>query len=668
MEHRADRQGAAYARTTRRREHEGGRLPLLRLAIVVGVSILSLRLFTLQVLSASFYKALATGQHTLYEELVPRRGKILVRDFGDDEEFPVATVAPRGVVYADPRKVQNPVELSLQLAGILGMQGADEYDRLRSIEEMRAQGRFDDAAALAKLVLEGRGKGAVMKAIELANADGSTSSHEVLDAQATLSAFDAEMKAAPNPLGGLIARLSKKDDPYEPVARNVTEEQLALIDKLNAPGIAYMVENARTYPETDFGGQVTGFYGKDADGNARGMYGLEGYFDSFLNGKPGTLLANRDRTGSVIGIGQREFAPAIDGGDLLLTIDRTLQIVACGILKQGVQRYNADSGALVIMEPSTGRILAMCGVPDFDPAAYGDVKNAAAYNNPTIFTPYEPGSIFKPVTIAAALDSGAITPHTLFNDTGEVKIDDFTIRNASDHVFGTVDMVTALEESVNTAMVFAMRKTGRDVFADYIRKFGFGELSGIPLKTEVAGNIDSLDKKAEVYAATASFGQGITTTPLQIATAYSAIANDGQLMKPQIIEEQRYPDGTVEHMTPEPVRQVISPESAKTLSAMMVSVVEEGHGKRAGVPGYYIAGKTGTAQIAENGKYSATRFNGSFAGFGPVENPRFVMVVKIENPKSGVIFAESTAAPIFGEIAAFMMKYYGVPPTRTIGP
>jgi cell division protein FtsI/penicillin-binding protein 2 len=229
-------------------------------------------------------------------------------------------------------------------------------------------------------------------------------------------------------------------------------------------------------------------------------------------------------------------------------------------------------------------------------------------------------------------------------------------------------MIEVLEESINTGMVWVMRQLGRDQLRNYIHAFGFGKTTGIELKTEVGGKISSLDQSSEVYAATAAFGQGITVTPLQIAAAYAAIANDGKLMKPYIVAQKRYADGTVEETRPEFVRQVISPATATTLGAMLVSVVEYGHGRKAAVPGYYLGGKTGTAQIAKNGVYSETEFNGSFAGFGPVQDPAFAMVVKIENPKEGVIYAESTAAPIFGEIADFLLEYYGVPQDRPLEP
>jgi cell division protein FtsI/penicillin-binding protein 2 len=633
--------------------------------------VIIVRLFTLQVLSATFYKTLAEGQYSLYEELVPERGRIYVRDHDDMTEYPVATAAPRAFVYADPRKVTDPIALGKDIARILKLEGLEEYERFAMVEQLRAAGRITEVMELENLIRQARLAKTEAEAKEAGLDPAPTADSAIPDplvAGVTTEPVPAlePLTLEGNQVAALIARLSKVDDPYEPVARNVTDEQLDLLKTLETEALDYVIEGARSYPEPGFGGQVLGFLGRQEDGQPVGLYGLEGYFDDFLSGQAGKLYSQTDVSGRFIGVGDRSLKPAIDGGDLLLTIDRTLQVEVCDILSRGVEKFKADSGTAVILEPSTGRVLAMCGAPDFYPQTYAEVEDASVYNNTAIFSAYEPGSIFKPITMAAALDVGAVTPESRFTDPGSVTIDEFTIRNAADKVFGNVSMIEVLEESINTGMVWVMRQMGRDNLKDYIHAFGFGEQTGIELKNEVAGTVASLEEKAEVYPATASFGQGITVTPLQIATAYAALANGGKLMRPYIVEEMRYPDGTVERTEPHEVRQVISPSSATTIGAMLVSVVEYGHGKKAGVPGYYIAGKTGTAQIARNGVYSATEFNGSFAGYGPVHDPKFSMIVKIENPKDGVIYAESTAAPVFGEIAAFLLEYYNIAPERAI--
>ncbi|KKW29397.1 MAG: Peptidoglycan glycosyltransferase [Candidatus Uhrbacteria bacterium GW2011_GWD2_52_7] len=642
----------------------GRRLSALRFFFVGFCGVIVIRLFILQVVSASFYTALAEGQYSLYEELVPERGEIYVKDEGDETEYSAATDEPRAFVFADPRRVTDPKTTAIRIARALGWEGIEDYEHQQLIAELAAAGRNDEVAALLAIDQEQCAQEDESQAESLATADEGVDDVTVAD---PVPPCVTEASDEQNQVTQLIERLSKQDDPYEPVARNVEQSALDRLLELEIDGLSYVLEDARAYPERGLGGHLFGFVGRDEEGKPVGRYGLEGYFEDFLAGSAGSLYSQADGAGRWIGVGDRSFAPAIDGGDLLLTIDRHVQYTACGMLRNAVERFSADGGALVIVEPSTGAIIAMCGAPDFEPSEYAQVDDISVYNNPTIFTAYEPGSIFKPFTLAAGIDSGAITPNTLFTDTGSVRLDDRTIRNAADHVYGLVDMTTALEESVNTAMVYAMMQTGKDVFTEYVRNFGFGTITGVTLNSEVAGTTESLDKSGDIFAATASFGQGITVTPLQVAMAYAAIANGGVLMEPYVVEEMRYPDGTVEAQTPTKVRQVISSTTATTVAAMLVSVVEEGHGKRAGVPGYWIAGKTGTAQIAKNGVYSATEFNGSFAGFGPVQDPRFAMIVKIENPKSeNILYAESTAAPVFGEIADYLLEYYAVAPDRPV--
>lgn len=465
----------------------------------------------------------------------------------------------------------------------------------------------------------------------------------------------------------LEARLDQPADPYEPIAREVSEEKLARILALDLPGVYYIRESSRLYPEPAMGGHVIGFLGTNEDGSVSGKYGIEGFFDGDLAGVPGSLMSERDVAGRLIAVAKRELVSAVDGADILLTIDRTIQYKACSALKDTVQKHGADGGSVVIVVPQTGHILAMCGMPDYDSNIYNEVESINIFNNPAIFAAYEPGSIFKPFTMAAAVDVGAVEPKTTFTDTGSVLVDGWykPIGNAQGKVYGTVDMTTVLEESINTGMIFSMRQMGMDVFETYVKKFGFGVGTGVELETEADGDVSSLDKDAEIYAATASFGQGISVTPLQIAMAYAAIANGGVLKSPIIVDEIRRADGTVEKRVSRDVAQVIDSKTARTIAAMLVSVIEHGHGKRAAVPGYYIAGKTGTAQVARTSGigYEEDNTIGSFAGFGPVEDPKFAMVVRIDNPKD-VVWAESTAAPLFGEIAEFLLQYFGVAPVR----
>jgi cell division protein FtsI/penicillin-binding protein 2 len=467
----------------------------------------------------------------------------------------------------------------------------------------------------------------------------------------------------------LEERLDQPKDPYEPIKHEVPDDLLNKLIERDLPGIQYVRELTRLYPEPSMSGHVIGFIGSDEDGKKAGRYGIEGYFDSLLAGTPGMLRSERDIAGRLIAVGDRSIKPAVNGADIVLTIDRTIQFKACSALKESVKKHGADGGSIIVVEPSTGKIFAMCGAPDFDPNNYSKIESIDQLNNPAIFYAYEPGSVFKPITMSAAIDTGAVTPSTRFTDTGSVMVDGWSkpIGNAEGKVYGEVDMTQVLEDSINTGMIFSMRQMGTDVFVDYVKRFGFGKKTGIELETEMPGNTVSLDKKSEIYPATATFGQGMTVTPMQVVMAYAAIANGGVLKKPLIVDEIRYDDGTVEKRLPEDIAQVIDEKTSRMLGAMLVSVIERGHGKRAGVSGYYIAGKTGTAQVAKTDGigYSQDNTIGSFAGFGPVEDPKFAMVVRIDNPRD-VVWAESTAAPLFGEMAQFLLQYFEVPPIRNL--
>jgi len=349
----------------------------------------------------------------------------------------------------------------------------------------------------------------------------------------------------------------------------------------------------------------------------------------------------------------------------VLTLDRTIQYVACKMLREGVERYDADGGSLVIIEPKTGAVIAMCNAPDFDPNMYNQVEDISVYNNSAIFTAYEPGSVFKPLVMASALDMGAVTPTTTYEDTGEVQVDEYTIRNSDLKSYGMQTMTEVLEKSLNTGMVFVMRQMGEEALRGYVERFHFGTLTGIELDTESPGTVDSLYEQAESYYATASYGQGITVTPLQLTAAYAALANGGLLMRPYIIEEMRGSDGSVQETVPTPVEQVVSKKSATTIGAMLVSVVENGYGEHAAVDGYYIAGKTGTAQVARLGGlgYQENATIATFSGFGPIEEPAFAMTVVLNRPKT-TTWAADTSTYIWGDVAEFLLQYLEIAPTR----
>lgn len=464
----------------------------------------------------------------------------------------------------------------------------------------------------------------------------------------------------------ILARLTKPGDIYEPLAHGLTDEERARIERLSLPGIRFADEELRYYPERRVGSHLTGFVGYVGD-QRKGQYGIEGQYEATLAGKAGTLQTERDAAGFEIAIGNRALQAASDGSDIILTIDRTIEYQACSKLDAWVLQHGASQGSLVILNPKTGAILALCGTPDFDPNDYGAEKDITVFANPVISSTYEPGSVFKPMTMAAALDLGRVTPETTYEDTGEVRIGKYTIKNSDSKAHGVQTMMKVLEESLNTGAIFAVQQIGNQPFFDYVKAFGFGTTTGVGLPGEEAGNISSLKQDKDIYSATASYGQGITVTPLQLAAAYAAIANQGKLMKPYVVEEILHADGRQEKTEPTVVRQVVTPRTATTLGAMLVNVVRKGHGQRAGVPGYFVAGKTGTAQVPYKDRrgYEPGVTIGTFAGFAPVHDPQFVMVVRVDRPKD-VQFAESSAAPLFGQLAEFLLHYFEVPPQETV--
>lgn len=608
------------------------RLLAFRWFFVLLFGVVVFRLFTLQVVNAEFYTQLASGQHSFYQELFAERGSVYVQEWNSGDTYLAATNAPKAFVYADPRQIEDPAYAAEAIGKIL------DYEIITSDEKLEQ--------LLDTLTLDGDG----------------VAIGETEDVQEELEAIES----GPTDYEVLLTRLSKSDDPYEPIIRGLSEEKLEQILDLELAGIHYILEKERSYPEENIGGHILGFVGKNSEGEKVGRYGVEGYFDDFLAGQDGYIDSDTDSTGRWIGVGSRVFEPAVHGGDLVLTVDRNIQYYACQALAKGVERFDADGGTVVIIEPSTGAVIAMCSVPDFDPNTYNEVEDISVYNNIALQS-YEPGSVFKPLIMAAGIDQGVVSPNTIYEDTGAEKIDQYTIRNSDLKAYGWQTMTEVLEKSLNTGMIYVMRQMDFASFKKYVEWFGFGSLSGIELGGESAGDISSLEKQHELYYATASYGQGITATPLQLASAYGALANDGVLMEPYIVEEERFSNGDVEETKPTAVRQVISKKTATTVGAMMVSVIENGHGTLAQVPGYYLAGKTGTAQVAaEDGQgYATDHTKATFAGFGPVDDPKFAMVLMLDRPRA-TPWAADTAAPIWGEIAEYMLQYFEVIPRRSV--
>ncbi len=431
----------------------------------------------------------------------------------------------------------------------------------------------------------------------------------------------------------------------------------------------------RTYPGNMFASHVLGFVGY-RESLRVGQYGIEAYYDDVLTGNQRTQKASGSTTyaklKNVLGFFKGDAAQAKqepesagmarDGEDIVLTIDPNIQDYAQAALNAVLKKYSSPRGSILVEDPNTGAMLAMVSSPSFDPNHYASF-GLKDYPNPAMQEQYEPGSSFKAFTMAAAIDTGAVTPDTTYTDTGEVKYSNYTVRNFDNTVLGLQTMTQVLEHSLNTGVIFAQKRTGFDKFINYVVNFGFGQKTGVDLAGEVSGNISNLYENREVNYATAAFGQGIAVTSLQLINGYAAIANGGRLLEPYMVKEIVHPDGSTTPTQTKIIGSPITEKTSTTMKTMLVSVVDKGF-DAGRVAGYDVAGKTGTAQIpAQGGGYLADTYIHDFVGFAPAYAPRFVVLIKIERPQ-GIRFASRSLSPVFADVAQYLLRYFKIPPTR----
>ena len=441
------------------------------------------------------------------------------------------------------------------------------------------------------------------------SADGTRSYAEKLNPILNVSVEELEKK------------FNKPNDKYEILIQKAGPEQIEKVKNLNLKGIYIDSQLLRFYPFSGLASHLLGYAANGDEGGGR--YGAELYFDKSLN----------------------------SGENLVLTIDHIIQKQAEEILKNLIDRYQAVGGTVIVQEPKTGKILAMGNFPNFDPNDYSKFK-VENFLNPAVQLVYEPGSVFKLITMAAGIDSGKITPETTYTDTGSVTFNGKTIKNWDLKAHGLQTMTGVIEQSINTGAVFAQRKIGQDIFYNYLIKFGFNESTGIALPGEVRGKINNLKQGKDIDFATASFGQGVSVTPIELISAISVIANDGVLMKPIILADEKS----------QVVRRVISSETSKKVAQMMVSAVDKNI--IAAISNYSIAGKTGTAFVPDFGKNGYTdEVINTYMGFAPAFDPKFVILIKLDKPK-GSPLAGQTVVPAFRELAQFILNYYNIAPDR----
>jgi cell division protein FtsI/penicillin-binding protein 2 len=462
----------------------------------------------------------------------------------------------------------------------------------------------------------------------------------------------------------ISALLSYKGD-WVPIKSKVSNDVKQQIEKLDLPGIGFEDQNIRFYPEASLAAKLLGFVGKDNNGDDKGYFGLEGFYDRQLRGKTGIAVQIHDALGHpILARMNGNDDNKSDGRTLVLHVDRVIQYMLEKELKKGIEQYGAQSGMAAVMDPKTGAILAMSAFPSFDPRSYQDYTDTL-YRNQFITDTYEPGSTFKPLVMAAAINEGLIKPDTPCTIcSGPVQIGGYAIHTWDDHYFPDTTMTDVIVHSDNTGMVFVGQKLGLDRMLSYLNKYGIGNITGIDLQGEEAPSLHPADQWYPIDLATATFGQGITVTPIELLDAFASIANDGKRMEPHVVDKIITPDGNTITIPPKVLDQPISPTTAKVMTQILVDAVNNGEAKFARLKGYDVAGKTGTAQIPVAGHYDPTKTIASFIGFAPAQDPKFVMLVIINRPTSSIYGAE-TAAPIFFKAAQNILTYYNIPPTET---
>lgn len=725
------------------------------------------RLFHLQIIQHNYYENIAQASQYGEIEIPAQRGEILIKDHHSGDNFPLATNTTLNLLFADPALIEDPFyitstiaplifdieearaidnerieEVKKTLAAELSPEELEEMTKPLSDDELERKFKEEMEAKLAEkirsqILLGTDLEEATINKLNAANISGIEVIEGSLYAYPANISSKAATAATLSPIlevpSKRLEQILKGENRYVVLKRklhpDVSDQIKALMredkDEL-FKGLGMKEEYFRYYPEQELASNIVGY----TNHQGIGQYGIERAYNSELRGTAGKLQSKKDSIGKFITVGNAELEAAVDGDDIVLTIDRSIQMKVEEILSAAVQEFQADSGQVIIMNPKTGAITAMAHYPTFNPNEFGAVfkkveinlteeeienlyptktegvydfyvnaitldkypvfeetddngikhyyryenfRGPEVYHNKVVSWPYEPGSVFKSIAMAIGIDDGDITPNTTFNDSGPIGVDfnvyseeyDFEIKNSEGQYFGLVNMTTVLGKSLNTGMTFIAKKIGPALFYSYMDKFGFLDRTDIEFDGEAVGRIEYFEDWTESELATHAFGQGITVTMIQMANAYSVLANGGILMQPHIIDEIIHDDGTKTKQEPQEIRRVISEETSAIMTKMLTDSTEEGVANRAQVEGHLVAGKTGTSQTYKHGQALSgpgTTIT-SFAGYGPVDDPQFVILIKFDHPRLSE-WGSATAAPTFSKIATFLFDYYNIPPDK----
>lgn len=460
----------------------------------------------------------------------------------------------------------------------------------------------------------------------------------------------------------LSARIDEKKD-WVRITGGLTKESKELLTRLDINGIGFEEEQERYYPESSLSAHLIGFVGKNSKGENIGYFGIEGYYDKELGGLPGLIKSERDLIGRPILFGTQQKLNPQDGSDIILTIDNAVQTIVKKKLIAGLELHKAKEGCVIVADPYTMAIISMACLPDFDPEHYYEFDESF-FKNPVISNLFEPGSIFKPLIMAAGIEEKAIKPDEMFDEAGPITVDEYNIKTWNSKYEGKISMTRILEKSSNVGMVYIGDKLGDDMVFQYVSSLGFGKLTDIDLQGEVTARLKPQNEWYNIDYSTVTFGQGIAVTPIQMIRALSAVINGGNLLVPHVVHAVTS-NGRERVQQPKVVRKIFSERTSEILKKMLVSVVENGEIKWLKPDGYTVGGKTGTAQIALQGHYDSSKTIVSFVGFAPADKPKFIALVVLKEPESSQ-WGSETAAPLFFDIAKELLLYYNIAPGTSL--
>lgn len=610
--------------------------------LVIAFLVIWMRLAYWQVVMYDDLSSVAFAQYTSKIHTPAFRGEIWSAD-----NFPLVVNKPFYRVTADPTLVSPDERIKI----------ADELTRLYSgyvdARDAAALQSWQEASASARLVEPD-------EATESAALEG----EEIVEVKVPEPTLKPESnKFDDRTLRAQITEmLADQNRRWVSLLDRVPEEIKQQIEEHEFKGVFFEQHTLRAYPDDAYAGYVSGFLHSTVDGETEGAYGLEAYYNGILKGVNGRKWLEKTIQGYPIPVSHSQEIDSEEGYTLKLHINRALQADISRLLEEGVKKYGALRGDVVVMDPHTGGVLAMVSYPSFRPSIWSYAP-ADSYINPAIAKAYEPGSTFKVMVMAAGIDAKVVTPTTRCPVcNGPRKIGPHYIRTWNNQYRDNPTMTEVLVNSDNTGMVYIGDLLGQDRLYQYVQKFGFGSKSGIDLQEDAAAPLRKLAEMREIDAATMTFGQGLAVTPIQMVRAVSAIANGGRLPVPRVVHEL-VRDDQASKLDTEEWERVISEESARVAKEMMKESAAFGEAKFAYLKGYSIAGKTGTAQVAIEGVYDEKKTIASFIGFAPADDPKFVMLVKLDEPTSSP-WGSETAAPLWFAIAKDILRYYGIMPEK----